>query len=301
MLFQILGTFVLLALLNACGEGEIKGKTGKGPLEIPPLTTPTAFGITAMDGQLLVHFQSQAAAKEYRLYFGDDTSLSGLTGVSVPSPYVTTANSISVKGLNNGDTYYFAVEAVGLDGVEVSPMTTILSGIPTQAPPTYQQYEMEVEFQACANTLDIIKFEEGKFKLTYHEGNHHLNQSNKCKDNSIKIKTTESLQSGIYVKTYTWQPWINNELDLNIPGFKVDGLHTISMGTARYVRCNVASSKLAAAVFGVDENQIPNLFKFDGKACGKNDITEYTLDKQQELTFKLHFYADPNLYDNVGS
>ncbi|MEZ4705429.1 MAG: hypothetical protein R3A11_09620 [Bdellovibrionota bacterium] len=153
-------------------------------------------------------------------------------------------------------------------------------------------------FEACANRLDLIQFEEGQFKLIGHEdGSKHLNQSSKCDDDHVKIKTTEHFPgSPSLSKNYTWKPAVNPNLDLNIPGLKTDGLHLISAGIARYVKCTSFSSKLSAALFGTDSNGIPNLFKFDGRQCSQNDITEFTTKKSQELTFKLHFQADPNLY-----
>ncbi|MEZ4705430.1 MAG: fibronectin type III domain-containing protein [Bdellovibrionota bacterium] len=67
-----------------------------------------------------------AAAKEYRLYFGDTSFAAGVGG-RVAVSFVTKANSISVKGLVNGTSYYFAVQAIGLDGEE-SDLTLTPSG-----------------------------------------------------------------------------------------------------------------------------------------------------------------------------
>ncbi|MEZ4705431.1 MAG: hypothetical protein R3A11_09630 [Bdellovibrionota bacterium] len=49
LMFHTLAIFLLMALLQGCGENQVEGRQGSGPVEMAPLSTPTGFS-TAMDG-----------------------------------------------------------------------------------------------------------------------------------------------------------------------------------------------------------------------------------------------------------
>ena len=294
LVFKTFVFFALIALVSACKPNEIEGKKGKGPSIDEPLTTPQGFSVAAIDGGVVVSFTPQRAAKEYYVYFGEDQNMDGITGVSITSPWLTKANIITVRGLSTSKTYYFAAQAVGHDDKE-SGITSAISVTPGTTAATFQEVEMEVKIDTCFHRRDEIRFHEGKLKLSYHqEASEHLNAHNKCDDDHVKITIFEDLdQNNTFEsqRSYTWQPGVSPELDLQIPGYKTDGLNIISYSVPQLISCPGSSSKYAHIHFLADQEQMPRIIQFNALQCGAKRVIE-----RDDVLFKIRVEVNPSLY-----
>ncbi len=132
----------LVAFLSFCGQATPTdpGDEEKEP-KIYTFTSPGNFTVTPKDrGAILTYTYNPAVEGGYKIYFGDTDALTGFAG-SIPSPVATNANAVTVGGLTNGTTYYFAVEAVKANG-DVSSRTQTMTVVPVAPPATLVEKEI---------------------------------------------------------------------------------------------------------------------------------------------------------------
>jgi hypothetical protein len=109
---------IAVAAVNAIGTGPA-ATTTVTPSATPITATPTGVTACPADSQATISFGAVKDAASYNLYYGQSPTgltASGSKVVGVNSPY-------TVKGLTNGNTYYFVVTAVGALGESLPSVT----------------------------------------------------------------------------------------------------------------------------------------------------------------------------------
>lgn len=162
---NFLAILLIASAMSCAKQEEAPAPNNPGPPTFSKFGTPSNFLVTPLDGAVVLSFLPVENATSYNIYLSDTENVGAGTKIkSLVSPVNTAANNITIKQLDNGTTYYFAVSAVGSTE---TPMTLVQSATPSASLEGRDLKTVSARVQVCFSEKKILTFENGEIRMSF--------------------------------------------------------------------------------------------------------------------------------------